>query len=120
MAVGFVYLLGNQSMPDVYKIGCTERSPSRRAAELSAATGVPMQFDVICYWEGENFQQYERVLHEGYAECRVNDCREFFRTSLLYEFVNEVERRWLDERHSFCITDIGRWYLEEDEKRGPR
>lgn len=107
-------------MPDLYKIGCTERSPARRAAELSHGTGVALPFDVICYWEGEDFQRYERELHEVFSDARVNDSREFFHTILLRELVNELDRRWIDEKYSFCITRIGERYLEEDDQRGPR
>jgi hypothetical protein len=38
---GFVYLLSNPSMPGLLKIGYTERDVTERAAEISAATGVP-------------------------------------------------------------------------------
>ena len=118
--LGFVYLLGNKSMPNLYKIGCTERSPSRRARELSGATGVPTQFDVICYWEGENFQKYERELHEVFDGSRINDSREFFQSILLNELVDEIKFRWTDEQYSFCITKIGDWYLDKDNSYGPR
>lgn len=117
---GFVYLLGNIYMHDLYKIGCTERSPAQRAEEISKATGVPHPYDVICYWEGERFQEYERVLHEAFNECRVNDNREFFHHPLLYELVEDMQRRWIDDQCAFTITRIGEWYLEQDKKRGPR
>lgn len=120
MTIGFVYLLGNRCMPQLYKIGCTERSPARRAAEISNATGVPMSYDVICYWEGDDFQAYERELHRAFELSRVNDGREFFKNEILAELVNEIENRWIDGRYSFCLTEIGKWYLEEDDKRGPR
>lgn len=75
---GFVYLLTNAYMPDVYKIGCTERSPHARAAELSAPTGVPYPFDVTAYIEVEDFQAVERTLHKACAEYRISNNREFF------------------------------------------
>lgn len=107
-------------MPQKYKIGCTERSPWRRAIELSRPSGVPTHFDVVCYWEGENFQEYEKELHKVYDEARVNENREFFHCEILEEMVNEIDRRWMEERYSFCLTDVGKWYLEEDDRRGPR
>lgn len=116
----FVYLLGNIYMRDLYKIGCTERSPARRAAEISKATGVPQPYDVICFWEGENFQQYERELHAVFSDARVNENREFFSSLMLHELVAEIEHRWEDEKHSFCVTKIGEWYLREDSNRGTR
>lgn len=44
---GYVYILKNASMPGLYKIGCTTRTPQERANELYyQATGVPTKFDV--------------------------------------------------------------------------
>jgi hypothetical protein len=78
MGYGFVYLLGNKAMPCLYKIGCTERSPHARAAQLSAATGVPTPFDVLLYIEVANFQRVEQKFHEEMADFRASDKREFF------------------------------------------
>ena len=39
---GFIYVLSNMHMPDIYKVGMTTKAPHARAAELSATTGVPM------------------------------------------------------------------------------
>jgi hypothetical protein len=75
---GFVYLLGNPAMPCYYKIGCTERSPHRRAEELSNATCVPQPFQVLLYIEVDDFQKVESRLHIELADFRVNSGREFF------------------------------------------
>lgn len=79
---GFVYCLMNESFPDLYKIGCTERSPTQRADELSAASGVPSSYYVVAYIECENPQVVERDIHRRLAQYRPNDCREFFRAPL--------------------------------------
>jgi hypothetical protein len=78
MKFGFVYLLGNKAMPCIYKIGCTERAPHQRAAELSAATGVPHEFSVLLYMEVAYFQEVERRIHRELADFRVSNEREFF------------------------------------------
>lgn len=39
---GWVYILSNEYMPGIYKIGMTTNSPEARAKELSSATGVPI------------------------------------------------------------------------------
>jgi hypothetical protein len=77
-SIGFIYLLSNPSMPCYYKIGCTERSPHARAAELSNATGVPEPFRVQLYFETEGFQWREQSLHAHLADFRPNPQREFF------------------------------------------
>jgi hypothetical protein len=81
MAYGFVYLLGNSSMPCCYKIGRTEFSPHRRASELSSGTAVPTPFQVLCYIEAEDAAMVEAGLHSFLADFRINTGREFFRFS---------------------------------------
>lgn len=84
MAAGFVYLLTNEYMPDVYKIGCTERAPHARAAELSASTGVPAPFKVFCYIEVTDCHAVERQMHEWLKHCRISPNREFFHENIRY------------------------------------
>lgn len=76
--IGFVYVLRNEYMPDVYKIGCTERSPHARAEELSKATGVPDAFKVVCFVEVNDFQAVESSIHRSCKDYRINPAREFF------------------------------------------
>lgn len=82
MKYGFVYCLGNESFPNLYKIGCTERSPTQRSEEISRGTGVPSPYWVICYIECENPEQVEREVHQRLAQYRPNHCREFFSAPL--------------------------------------
>lgn len=77
---GFVYMLSNDYMPDVCKIGCTERSPHARAEELSKPTGVPAAFRVVCFIEVDDFQVVERNFHKWLEKQRINNGREFFST----------------------------------------
>jgi hypothetical protein len=81
VAYGFVYLLGNAAMPGYYKIGKTERSPTFRAQQLSSSTGVPVPFQVLCYFESENCGRDETSLHHIFADFRVSSEREFFQFS---------------------------------------
>jgi hypothetical protein len=97
---GFVYILGNEYMPDLYKIGCTERSPHARAAELSQATGVPAQFRVLCYAEFDKFQSIEKNMHQWCSGHRVNNGREFFQGCLRYA----VQLLWWHP-HRLSFTD---------------
>lgn len=99
MTYGFVYILANDYMRDVIKIGCTERSPLARAEELSKPTGVPYPFRVLCYIEIEDFQRVERDVHERLVEHRISPNREFFHGCL-----NEAVALlwWWPERRSFC------------------
>ena len=76
---GFVYVLANQSMPGIYKIGHTTRAPMQRAAELSGTTGVPTPFVVAYYAEVFDPAKVERCAHEKFATNRLCQSREFFR-----------------------------------------
>ncbi|WBF05253.1 helicase-like protein [Burkholderia phage CSP3] len=80
---GFIYALSNHSMPGLYKLGMTTRSPRQRAAELSRASGVPFEFQVEFYVEVRNPARVEALLHERFDACRENQAREFFRVDLL-------------------------------------
>ena len=44
--MGWVYVLLNPSMPEIYKVGMTDRTPEERA-RLSASTSVATPFLVI-------------------------------------------------------------------------
>ena len=96
---GFVYILANEYMPNLYKIGCTERAPNARACEVSRGTGIPSNFQVLCYAEFEDFQGVERQIHRWLEPRRVNPSREFFSDCLVYA----VKLLWWHPRRiSFC------------------
>lgn len=101
---GFVYVLSNESMPDLIKIGCTERAPQARADQLSRHTGVPTPFRVLCYAEFDNFQAAERQMHERCRVHRVNGGREFFSDclSLAVQLL-----WWSPSRLSFTDATLG-------------
>lgn len=79
MNYGFIYCLGNQAMPGIFKIGMTERAPSQRCAELSSATAAPLPFSLLFYGEVENPQSVEREIHAQFDLERISPNREFFR-----------------------------------------
>lgn len=76
---GFVYILDNPSMPNVFKIGYTDRAPLKRAEELSNSTSIPTSFRVVFYIECEEPQSVESDLHQEFSEQRISSNREFFR-----------------------------------------
>ena len=80
---GYIYVMINQTFPNVVKIGKTTRDPNERVKELSAATGVPTPFMLAYYREFNDCHTAEKVIH-GYLErqgMRVNNNREFFQIS---------------------------------------
>jgi hypothetical protein len=75
---GYIYVLTNPLMPDVVKIGFTERSVGERAVELSAGTGVALPFDIIASFPVREPASVEKQIHEMLAHRRVSAKREFF------------------------------------------
>lgn len=84
MSWGFVYVLGHHCMPDVYKIGFTERSPHLRCEELSKSTSAPGDFALICYAEYERAHDREQEIHRLLGKYRVDAGREFFKCDLIH------------------------------------
>jgi hypothetical protein len=89
MGYGFVYVMTNESFPDLYKVGYTTGSPFKRAKELSASTSVPTPFEVVCYAEYADVEKHETRVHDTVADLRVSARREFFTGpfSRIYEAV---------------------------------
>ena len=74
-----VYVLTNEAMPGLVKLGRTTDSVEARLTGLSSHTGVPLAFE--CYFAAEvnDGARIEKLLHQLFAEYRVNPKREFFR-----------------------------------------
>jgi hypothetical protein len=79
--VSFVYILINEAMPGLVKIGRTTTSVKQRISELNQPAGIPLPF--TCYYAArvEDCVKVERKLHEAFGDHRVRDRREFFRLS---------------------------------------
>lgn len=77
-----VYVLTNEGMPGLLKIGKTDRdNPGHRMNELYT-TGVPFPFECVKAIEMANNEQakeLEQALHQAFVDRRVNSKREFFR-----------------------------------------
>ena len=74
---GYVYVLSNPKMQGLLKIGFSTRKVEERAAELSAATGVPAPFEIEAYFCSTNPEDDERHIHAALERQRVTG-REFF------------------------------------------
>lgn len=76
---GIVYVLTNDAMPHMVKIGRTSgEGVERRVAELSRATGIPLPFKVAVARAVHDARVVERALHIAFGPDRVNPAREFF------------------------------------------
>ena len=73
-----VYILTNEAMPGLIKIGLTTTTVEQRMRELDQSS-VPLPFD--CYYAAkvENAALVERKLHNAFGDHRIRASREFFR-----------------------------------------
>jgi T5orf172 domain-containing protein len=78
---GWIYIMSNSSIPYL-KIGQTTDDPNTRAGQLSAPTSAPTPFHVAYCRKVPNCNLAERAIHSALANCRVNESREFFKTSV--------------------------------------
>jgi hypothetical protein len=102
---GFVYVLGNESMPGIYKIGFTLKHPRERMAELSRATACPTPFDLLAFIGCEDPQKVEAEIHGALTRFRVNHAREFFRADP--SWIQDLLREHGDPHSdAFCDGDL--------------
>ena len=92
--MGYVYILVNDSMPGLIKIGKTARNSLARAKDLSSSTGVPTPFKVAFELASEEHGKLEKEMHSRLSVYRVARNREFFK------FQIDEAIRLLKELHS--------------------
>ena len=66
---------------NIYKVGYTTKTPSKRAIE-SYKTGVPVPFDIEFTIQVKHARKVETQIHKLLKNNRVNDDREFFEVPL--------------------------------------
>ena len=74
---GTVYVLTNEAMKGLVKIGKTTRDVSLRLADLYT-TGVPLPFDCVYAAKVKDVDETEKAFHEAFEPSRINTKREFF------------------------------------------
>ena len=89
MSVGYVYVLSNQQMPGLVKIGFTTKDVKVRVAELSSATGVPAAFEIEYYCLTKNPEDVELQVHRHLSKHRLPN-REFFSTDV-FSAISAIE-----------------------------
>ena len=77
MAKGYVYLLTNEAMPGLVKIGYTNGTVEKRMNQLFT-TGVPQRFDCFFAVKVEDAESVEEKIHHALDFFRQPD-REFFK-----------------------------------------
>lgn len=129
---GFIYILSNESMPNVYKIGMTTNTVRQRIQELNT-TGIPKSFKPEKIFEiPENFlRSVERQAHRKLKQKKFHHGKEFFKCSLQdcvlavedtifeivstesYELIGEAKQR---KEHEVAKKKAEKTRLEEERK----
>ena len=76
---GWVYVLTNEAMPGLVKVGQTYKTPEIRAQELSSETGVAAQYVVVYKAFVPNYEQVEKVVHRKLKSAGKHYNKEFFK-----------------------------------------
>ena len=125
---GWVYILTNEAMPGLVKIGYTMNDPTIRAEELSSDTGVPLPFVVAYKALVVNPKQIELKVHANLDSKRLNDKREFFKCepfeairsirdtgTVKYEWsIEEVDRKIQQQKEVESADKIESWKKSHD------
>lgn len=99
MLKGFLYVMANAGMPDLYKVGYTTRSLKERERELSSHEGVPYPFFTRFSIRLREPAKAEKAAHMMYDLKRVYTDKEFFR------FTDDEEFGYfLEHLVSICFT----------------
>ena len=73
-----VYILTNEAMPNLVKIGKTTRSDVKTRMSELYSSGVPFPFECAYAVEVDDCSTVEKALHVAFNPNRVNPKREFF------------------------------------------
>jgi hypothetical protein len=92
-----VYILTNEAMPGLIKIGRTNGDLAKRIRDLYSS-GVPLAFELFFACEVTDSTLTESRLHEAFGDHRVSKSREFFRlaperarAALLLASIHEIK-----------------------------
>lgn len=112
MAKGFVYILRNEAMPGLLKIGYSVKVPTERVDELFT-TGVPEPFKLAYYCLVENADKLEPSIHRHLSDYRHRGNREFFRIELeaaVQSITNlcKPEHEWSEARLQSISPEVAR------------
>jgi len=97
--VGSIYILTNEGMPGLCKIGSSALGKlDQRIDDLSNPSGVPFRFKCVFSCDLENYKEVEADIHKKLDNHRVNPKREFF------EIDPELIIPWLEKFKNIIVT----------------
>jgi len=76
--MGKVYILTNDSMPGIIKIGITDQETIEERIKSLDNTSVPKPFRFYFAIESEKYKDIEKLIHNAFSDYRIRNNREFF------------------------------------------
>ena len=84
-------------MPNLFKIGYSNRSAKQRLPEINSATGVPGKFHILKKWKLVGAEKVEKIIHRSLQSHRLD--KEFFKFDTSDDCIDSV---------SETLAEIGR------------
>jgi len=104
---GYVYVLSNEAMPGLVKIGRSKHGGHSRGASMyKGDTGVPLPFQLVFECMFDNCIEAESMIHDECCDYRVNPNREFFRMDANQAIVAVLRMRACDFDHTVVEADL--------------
>ena len=79
---GFIYVMSNPAMPNLVKVGKSDRDPETFRKKELETTGVPEPFKVEYYAFVDDHNSVEKDVHSDLSKYRNKPNREFFKCSV--------------------------------------
>jgi len=76
--MGKVYILTNDAMPGIIKIGITEMETIEERMKSLDNTSVPKPFRFYYAIETDKYKEIEKLMHNAFSKFRIRNNREFF------------------------------------------
>ena len=111
MSSGYLYCFSNPSLPGIYKIGMTERTPEERLKEANNFSFVCYPFQIEFYKYVDNVYHNEQMVHRRLGNYRINN-KEFFKVDLdivreIFDSFNQIKSsNIIEERIKLLNLDV--------------
>ena len=109
MEEGYVYILSNDSLNGLLKIGSTTFGAENRAKQLSYTTALPTPFIVEYEIYVRHYVEFEKAIHRKLDSYRVNPKREFFAVSIdkaIEVIDHEKKKPYYDADDTYSAIEI--------------
>lgn len=109
MEEGYVYILSNDSLNGLLKIGSTTFGAEKRAKQLSYTTALPSPFIVEYEIYVRHYVEFEKAIHRKLDSYRVNPKREFFAVSIdkaIEVIDHEKKKPYYDADDTYSAIEI--------------